>query len=260
VGPASDVLLIGGTTFDLVAAGSRPPPLPPYELTSTLTQAEPARQGTISLRLLDVYPLTIRGQVVLHILPNGSGIDPSVQYASGSRAVSFRIPANTTDAVFENESKQIGFQTGTLTGTLLFTPSFATEGDLEITPDSPAVLSVYIPAGPPELTGARVLDATTTSLTLVVNGFASNRSLSRLNIRVELAEGGTGEFTVDVSGITATWFGSPVAEPFGGAFSLTVPFTAPPASSRVRSIEVSVENELGRSNVATALVPAGVTR
>jgi transposase len=70
--------------------------------------------------------------------------DPSVQFSTGGRTVSFTIPANGTQAVFSNGATTIKLQTGSVAGGITITPSFATRTGYSLTPDSPASLSLSI--------------------------------------------------------------------------------------------------------------------
>jgi hypothetical protein len=253
VGPANTSLLLGAAVFEVAASGQRPPEVPSYDIISTLERGEPARQATVSLRLAQPYSLPLTGTLSIRVSPNGATIDPAVQFATGGRIVGFRIPANSDFAVFEDGTTTALFQTGTVTGTITFIPSFATLADTDLTPANARTLSLFIPPAPPVLSSTRLINATTTSLELVVNGYVANRQLNRLKIRLFGPDGSVErEGILDVDALSQAWFGSPQSEAYGGTFSLTIPFTSRPGAVRIARAEVSAENSLGASNTVVS--------
>ena len=58
---------------------------------------------------------------------------------------------------------------------------------------------------------------------------------------------GTTTFTVDVSSLLTPWFSSADGLTYGGAFSLTIPFTLTGSSSAIQSVSVTLTNSVGTS-------------
>jgi hypothetical protein len=255
VGTFTDVLLIGQSSFDVSGAGLKPPSLPDYELKSSISSITPAQQGSISLRLAEPYPLKLSGTIRLRISPNSVGVDPAAQFAVSGRTVNFRIAPNSTEAVFDDGSQAAQFQVGTVTSTLIFVPSFATVGEVDVTPDNPATLSLFLPPSPPSLLNARITDVTSTGFAVSVNGISSNKSLLSIDMTLVSADGGVARRSVDLKSFSQVWFGTALSDPYGGLFSVTVPFRVPVGGSRVQSITLTVRNELGDSNSLTVQNP-----
>ena len=251
----ADVLLIGQSSFDVSGPGLKPPKLPDYELTSTLSTVGPAQQGSISLRLTEPYPLRLSGTVRLRINPNGVGLDPAAQFAVSGRSVSFKIPANTTDAVFDDEGPSAHFQTGTVTSTLVFVPTFTTLADTDVTPENPKSLSLFLAPSIPTLLNARIIDLTTSGFSVSVNGISSTKSLVAMEMSLTSSSGGIAQRTIDLKSFSQIWFGTALSDPYGGFFSVTVPFSAPFGSGKVQSVTMTVRNELGQSNSVTVITP-----
>jgi len=186
--------------------------------------------------------------------------DPAVQFSAGGRSVPFNIPANTTEAVFPNGSREIRLQTGTVAGVITLTPLFATVNGFDLTPETPArtTLRLSVPRRAPSLVSVQLGGRTGDSLSLVVNGFSTMRSVTRAEVQftpkgdARVAET---RFAIDLDAISTAWFRTPNSEPFGGQFSLTIPFTfrassatAEPIINSLESVAITVTNATGTSN------------
>ena len=259
-GQFSDALLVGSNVIAVSAAGAAPPSLPPYEITTSLVSAEPARQASAGLRLREPYPLPLTGALTLRVSPHNTAVDPAVQFGSGGRVVPFRIAAGTTDAMFEDGTPSVAFQTGTLAGTLIFTAAFTGPGNIEMTSSAPATLSITVPTVAPVLLSARAADVSSNNVSFVVNGYDTDRSLRRFFVRLWLESGTETELVYDVSAQARLWFGTALSDGFGGLFSFTLPFVRSGPAVRIQSAVFVAESGAGRSNAVTANVPSEVIR
>jgi hypothetical protein len=243
VGAAEDSLRLGNQLYILSSVGRRPPDVPPYRITFTPEGPNAYEQPSVRLALQEPYPLALTGDLTLTITGNGAVIDPAVLFANGARSISFRIPANSTEAVFSDGSTSALLQTGTVAGAIALKPSFNTVNGFSVTPqDGPAATIAIAPAAP-RLLLLRIQDRTPTGFVAVVSGFVTSRTLDKLNVQL-----GAGQFTVDVSGAAGTWFRNPASQAYGSQFSLAFPVSGSSSAAAPASISVSLTNEYGSSN------------
>ena len=215
-------LRVNNSSFTLSGTGTPPASLPAYQFQGPTGSQQPAQQSSVGLTLASAYPMTLEGTLKLTFASAVFTDDPSIQFASGGRTVNFTIPANSTEALFNNGgAKAMPIQTGTTAGTILITPSFATESGFDVTPSSPDGLTLTIPRLAPQVTNASITSETTTGFTLTLNGYSTTRALKQLDIQITPKQGetfSTTHLTLDVSSGSSAWFQSATSQPFGGAF------------------------------------------
>jgi hypothetical protein len=270
LGFSTGTLQIDTTTFSLTGSGTQPPALPAYTIGGVTGEVAPRSQPRVSLTLAAPYPVAISGTLTLTV--SGSlPADPAVQFASGGRTVAFLIPANSTGAVFGTSGTQIGFQSGTVAGTIVLTPSFATQaGAIDLTPATPSVLQITIAPAVPKLigislggqTGTSVGGQTTTTVSIAVTGYTTSRSLTNWIVKFTPAAGfdmPKTQFTINIQQVASPWFLGTASQTFGGQFIVTVPFsfqgtvgTGESLLSGISAVSVTVDNELGTSNSVQA--------
>lgn len=257
-GLSTATLVINDQQFTLGGFGNPPPALPGYQFTGASGAQAPLTQAGVGLSLASPYPLALTGKLTLAVDTGNLPADPSVQFSSGGQTVAFTIPQGATQAVFPTGGNQIGLQTGSVAGTITITPSFALAGGLDITPASPATLSLSIPSSPVYLTSALVSQTTATSLTLQVFGYATTRDLSSMTFQFTPQPSTslpTSSFTVNIAANAQVWFTSAQSDSFGGQFSVSMPFTLsngqtnPTTSlvSQLQSISITASNSVGTS-------------
>jgi len=266
VGFANTTLIIDNTNITLTGSGTAPPALPSYTLSGPTGTVAPLTQPSVGLKLAVPYPVALTGTLTLAPAAANLPSDPAVQFATGGRTIAFRIPANTTDAVFGAQGTQVGLQTGTVAGTMTLTPSFSTQaGNVDLTPATPITSQFTVGVAAPTLVSVQVQNATTTGFTLQVTGFTTTRSLTALNIQFTVASGfkmPTTQFNVDLKSIAAAWFQSTASQAFGGQFRITIPFTFQVPANQfvagetilngISSISVTTANESGTSTALQA--------
>lgn len=262
---ATASLRVNNDAFPLGGISTNPQPLPSYTIDGP-TSIQPFQQPAIGLTLASPYGMDVTGTLTLTMESDSGAGDPSVQFSSGGRVVSFSIPAGATKAVFPNGSNQIKFQTGSVSGTIVFTPTFRTEGGLNLTPDNPWTLRSTLPSAAPQLAGAGVDNRTTTGFTLSLVGSTTTRSLTKAKFSFKGKPGFNfteTEFEMDLTAASLLWFNSPDSVQYGGQFVMQVPFnfsssdTSSGAQSPIQAIEsvtVTLSNALGASNQLTAVV------
>lgn len=247
-------LVINDQQFTLSGFGNAPPALPGYQFTGASGAQAPLTQAAVGLTLASAYPLPLTGKLTVAENTGTLPADPSVQFSSGGQTVAFTIPQGATQAVFQAGGNQIGLQTGSVAGTIIVTPSFTLAGGLDITPASPATLSLSVPSGPVQLTNALVSAETATSVTLQVSGYATTRDLSSMSFQFTTSSGST-TVPVPIGSYAQQWFSNPQSNNFGGQFTVSVPFTLgngqtnPTTSlvSQLKSVSVTATNSAGTS-------------
>jgi hypothetical protein len=263
-GSLSATLLVNSTTFTLSGSGMQPAPLSTYHFQGPSANGQPAQQAAVGLTLDTPYPSDVTGTLTLTFASGAFADDSSIQFATGGRTVNFTIPANATQALFPGNTTAVGLQTGTTTGTIVITPSFATQGSFNLTPSSPALLSLTIPRSAPQLLNAAVSNATLSSFTLTVSGFSTTCDLGRLDIQITPKQGqnfSTTHLPIDVTSASSAWFAGAASQGFGGSFLLAISFNLSNGSTSddlvhlLQSLTVTATNAVGGSNTVSVPVP-----
>lgn len=252
-GANTDVLSVGTALFNLFGSAAALPDLPPYQFEGPSGIVAPMTQPSVGLRLQTAYPVTLRGTLTMTVDSNSFGADPAVQFSTGGRVVTFTIPAGQTQAIFANGSTRIRLQTGTAAGRILLTPSFLTESGIDRTPPSAMPLELTVPEQVPVVLAAR-MEASLTSLNVVVTGYTTTRSLAEMEVTIKRKNGRADTFRFDISRAASLWFGSSGSLSYGGLFTATAPFLITgSADDRTKLLEelqgvtVKVSNSLGNS-------------
>jgi hypothetical protein len=263
VGSNQATLQIDTQSFTLSGTGTAPPALPTYQFTGPSGAQQPLQQPAVGLTLAQAYPLPLTGTLTLVQNPNGFSADPSVQFETGGAVAQFTIPANSLQAVFSNGSTSVKLQTGSVAGTILITPSFATSG-ISVTPTNPTTLQLTIPAAAPQLTLVLVSGNTPTGFTLQITGVVTSEALTAVNLTFTPAPKynlAASTLSLPISSLATSWFSSGQSTASGGQFTLTVPFTLTSTDSglaspidAIQSVSVTVSNTLGTSNSVTAQI------
>lgn len=256
-------LRVNNSTFILSGTGTQPASLPAYQFQGPSGTMPAAQQSSVGLTLAAPYPLALQGTLKVTFVSAVFSDDPSIQFATGGRTVSFTIPANSTQALF-NSATSVPIQTGTTAGTILVTPSFATQSGFDLTPSPPSALTLTIPRSVAQLSSASVTSETLTSFTLVLTGYSTTRALRQLDIQITPKQGNTfstTHLTLDVSAASAAWFQSTTSQSFGGAFSVAFPFVLSNGSTtddlvhRLQSLSITATNDVGASSSLSVPIP-----
>ena len=263
LGAQTATLRVDNATFTLTASGTNPTALPEYRLEGPTGVQQPRQQPTVRLMLASPYTLPLNGTLTLTFASEVFADDPAVQFAAGGRTIAFRIPAGTTQAVFPDGSNQARLQTGTVAGTITLIPSFVTEGGINLTPQNPAVVRLSVAQAAPVVLNASITTRTATGFTLLVSGYATSRSVTRMNISFTARSGevlDTSSLTLNVESAFLAWFQSSQSVPFGSLFSISVPLTLTgdirgenlSLSDTITAVAVTLTNAAGTSNSVTA--------
>jgi hypothetical protein len=251
-------LVVDDQQFVLSGFGNAPQALPSYQFTGASGAQTPLSQVAVGLTLSSAYSLPISGKLVISVNSGNLPSDPSVQFLTGGTTVDFTIPQGSTQAVFSTGS-QISLQTGTVEGTITLTPSFAIPSGLDITPASPATVSLTVPAAAVVLLDALVTQESSTSITLEVTGYTTTRTLTAMQFQFTAAASANltnGTVPVNIQPVAEAWFDSTQSDSFGGQFSISVPFNFTTTASLpsgatlislLQSVSITAANEVGTS-------------
>ena len=216
-------------------------------------------QATMSVRVATSFPHDVTGTATLTFVSTAviPVDDPAIQFASGGRAVTFTIPANTTLARFASASDatSIGFQTGTVAGSLIFAGTFKA-GSIQ------GVFAPPIGGSAPSIAHqAPVIKSIETSteggFAATILLFSTPREVTelslRFNARVKLscgtsagctASGNT--ITFDVTALFAAWYAKDTT--YGSLNQLRLPLNID-GGKVTGTVDVVFRNKQGLSNV-----------
>jgi hypothetical protein len=257
VGTATATLNVDTQSFTLSASGTAPAALPAYSFDGP-TGAQPARgQPAIGLRLASPYSLPLTGTLKLAFNSEVFSDDPAVQFATGGRTINFTIPADGTQAVFPNNETQVRIQTGTVAGAIAITPSFATQGGIDLTPNNPPLMTLSVAQAAPVILGAIVSSRSAGGFTLQVTGYSTARSVTQMDFQFTPVAGesvATTKLSLNVEAAFIAWYQSSQSQQFGSLFTATIPFTAQgdvknvgTATETIQSLSLTLTNHIGVS-------------
>jgi hypothetical protein len=223
-------------------------PNPTLSISGVPANAVSAQQIPFDVVLSAALARTVAGQVALTFQPSGAASrdDPAVQFASGSRSISFTIPAGSTHATFS--SSPAAFQTGTVAGTIKLSLTSDLSGGT-------ATASTVVAAAAPVISSATVV-TNSAGFQVQLAGFSNSRDLAGVSFHFTAKSGQilqTSDLTVNLASLASQWYGGSSSTPFGGQFLLVVPFTVQQgAASALASVSVQLQNSQAASQTATA--------
>lgn len=263
-GTLTATLAVNSSTFTLSGTGTQPALLPAFQFQGPSGTQQPGQQPAVGLTLSSPFALALKGTLTLTFVSSVFTDDPAIQFANGGRTITFTIPANTTQALFNGTATSVPIQTGTTAGTLVITPTFAMQNGFDMTPASPTILSLTVQRSAPQLLNASVTSETTSSFTVLLNGYSTSRNLRQLDIQVTPQQGSTfstSHLTLDVSTSASAWFQSATSQPFGGTFSIAIPFVLQNGNSTqdlvhlIQSLSITATNDVGTSSAMPVPIP-----
>jgi hypothetical protein len=253
IGLATAVLGFDNIVINLRGFGTAPPPLPAYSFAGAGDTVAPLSQPSISLTLAAPYASDITGTLTLTFTSGSFADDPAIQFANGGRTVSFKIPANTTAAIFGAGATTVQFQTGTVAGVITLIPAFSTS-QVSLTPASPTTKTLTIVGSPPTILNLQIGTRTANSFELLITGWSTIRSVTQINLQFTPASAGklqTTSLSINVEGAFAAWYQSAASIASGSQFTASVTILATGSLSALQSVAVTAANSLGSSNSAT---------
>jgi hypothetical protein len=224
------------------------PPIAALTITALPATIKPAQVTAIAMTLATPHPSLLTGTLTLAFVSSADvpSDDPATQFSTGSRSVSFTIPAGQTAATF---ASPVMLLTGTVAGTLTLTANF------DNGPSNVPVATTQITAIPPQFTNVTAV-RTAVGIDVQITGYAPARRVTSAQFSFVVKNGSstqTEPFSEDVTTAFATWFQSATSTPFGSAFSFVQSFNVSGNTSAIQSVTVMLQNAQG--STTSAVVP-----
>ena len=256
---ASTPAIITADLSILINAATTPP-----AVTVTVTGATSAISGKqlpVTASAATATTLALNGALTLTFTSGVTNAtdDPAIQFVqqntvTGSRQVTFTIPAGQTQAVFTNGATVVA--TGTVAGTItLTTTSLSDSNGNAVTP--PAPVTIVIGPTAPMITKVTAASGAGT-LTVAVTGFSPTREIKSMAFHFVPTTGTTlaqADVTVDVSSQFATYYSGAASKAFGSQFTVTVPFTFAASGIPVVAVTADMTNSIGTSARSSPVNP-----
>lgn len=239
--------------YGIIVTANPPPPVPSLTFANVSPKMDPLLQPALGFTLAAPYPHELEGLVTISFASKGLGDDPSVQFISGARFLPFKIPANSTRAVFGTDALAAPFQTGSIAGVITLTATLSM-GAYNITGDAPLTYTIEIAPAAPVVYSVELMSQSTTSVSLIIKGYATSRSVQQLSLELAPNVGAilqTTALKADVEKAFETWFKTSSGQSFGSQFALTLQLSVTGSVSAIKSVTVSATNAQGSSSPTT---------
>lgn len=261
-GASTATLKVDNSSFTLNGFGEAPAPLPTLRFTGASGAQEALQQPAIGLAIASAYRLPLTGTLTLAFNSDVFANDPSVQFATGGRTLTFTIPAGQTAAVFPNGATTMRIQTGSIAGTITVAATIATDTGFNLTPTAPPSVNLTVAAAAPRILSAIVSAKTASSITLLVSGYTTARSVTQIDLAITGVSGenlATSRLSLPAESAFLGWFQGAGSAQFGSLFTVTIPLTLAgdvntsglSLSDTIQSIGVTLANRIGTSAATT---------
>jgi hypothetical protein len=231
-------LVVDGTrTIQLTGTGVEPQmPRPRLVLETPVLRS--GQQGRISVRLESVSRAIGKGELRMQVLPAAAGSvenDRAAQFLTGGRSVAFDVNEGSDAGRFASTGDAtITFQTGTTSGTIVFTLQAGGFSDQ---------LSVVIDPEPVRIDSTSV-KRTGSTIDVDIAGFDNARTAGAITFTFYTASGQAIPVTADATNDFKSWWANST---LGGIFSHRAAFPVTGDATQIRSVEVEFVNSAGRS-------------
>jgi hypothetical protein len=220
--------------------------LPVFSAPGLPTTLSTRQTANVALSLATPFPSALTGTLKLTFtsIAEVPADDPMTQFSTGTRLVTFSIPANTTAAVF---TPNIMLLTGTVAGTVKLTAT------IDSGPADLPVASVDIPAVAPQITNITATRGAG-GLDVQITGFAPSRRVSTVQFSFDVKVGNTTNsvpLSRSVDADFGTWYTNPASVSFGSAFSFVQSFTIQGDATAITGVTVKLTNAQGSTTSAT---------
>jgi hypothetical protein len=134
------------------------------------TTVGPAQQVPLTVSVPNAYSVDLTGTLTLTFASAVGGDDPSIQFSTVGRTVTFTIPNGTTTAVYP-QNQQLLVSTGTVAGTITIKATLQAAGS-DITPSGLTPITATVPKQVPVITSL-TLKQTTGGVVVAITGYAA---------------------------------------------------------------------------------------
>jgi hypothetical protein len=235
--------------YGLIVTATAPPPAPSLTFTNVSPTMAPLLQPALGLTLAGPYPHDLEGILTISFASKGLGDDPNIQFVAGARFVPFKIPANSTAAVFGGGAQAAPFQTGSIAGVITLSVTLSV-GSYNLTADAPREYAIAIPAAAPVIYSVELLGQSATAVNLLIKGYSTSRSVQQVSLELAPNVGAilqTTSLRANVESAFNTWFKSSGGQSFGSQFALTLQLNVTGSVSAIKSVTVTATNDEGSS-------------
>jgi hypothetical protein len=218
--------------------------LPQLSITGLPATVPAAQQLNVGVTASAAYPIDITGQLTLNVAadPTIGVTDPNVQFASGGTAISFRIPANSTQAVF---AQTAAFQTGTVAGTIALSATSAAGGVTQA--GNAAQASGVVNRAAPVIVGTPSVVRTSGGIQVTLTAYSTTREVTGATFTFQGPGAPSAPISVPLTTLLSGWFSSPTSLNFGSQFQLVQPFSISGSTSQITGITITLTNSVGNS-------------
>jgi hypothetical protein len=235
-------------SFSIVVTGVQPTPT----FTVDFTTSQPAPGSPItSASVTSSAAFTGTLTVALNPIPSGFPSDNNGDagfgkgFGSKPDSVTLAVPSGTTTVSFPTPLDP-GTVAGTVTATLSVQGQSATSSaTVTVEPQAPII----------EANSVQIIDVTSTGFSVELVATSTTLDLKTANFTFTPASGaqisGNSTFTADVSSLLPAWFATASNYQYGGAFSLSIPFTISGPASAIGSVSVTLTNSVGTSSAVS---------
>jgi streptogramin lyase len=217
------------------------------------TQAPAANITNLSLQLNQAAGVPVSGTLALSFAPyagdmglpaSGNYMDPALQFVDNNgnklgSTYNITIPASATSVPLPNIDP--GTVAGGITATLTMGTLSEASSTITVQPLVPQI----------EEGSVQITNVTANSFDVELVANSTTRDLQYVTFSFTAAAGskivGDTTFTFAVSSLLSSWFSSQEGLEYGGAFSLTVPFTLSGSANAIQSVSVTLINTVGTS-------------
>ena len=113
------------------------PELPVVRFSRSGGTVSATEEVPLGLSLAQPYPVELTGSLALEFVPEDFESDPTVQWSTGGRQVTFTIPAGSTAALFGQDSPTVNFRAGAVLGEIVVTAQIVADSwNIDLTPDT----------------------------------------------------------------------------------------------------------------------------
>jgi hypothetical protein len=224
-----------------------PAAIPAVTITGLDGPVQPAQQLPIAMSLSAGFPLDITGQLTATFTPNPSVgvLDPTVQFGGGT-SITFRIPANTTQAIFGQLST---LQTGSLAGTISLDAVFQAGGAAS-NAASPAHASGTVQLLPPVIVGTPTATVAAGSIQVSWTALSTTRQVTSATYQFSFTAASNQapiQITVPIDALISAWYATPASLGFGSLFEFTQTFSVNGDASQLAGVNITLTSNQGTS-------------
>jgi Asp/Glu/hydantoin racemase len=236
-------------SFALTNTAATQPVTPTFTLTGVPTTQTPGTNITnATITLTPASSTALAGTLSVTLsstdtgFPAGNPADAGFGTGFGGKptTANISVPAGATSVPFPTLDP--GTVAGTLTATFTVAGQTPTASTVTIEPLAPII----------EAGSVQIVDVTSTGFNVEVVATSTTLDLKTATFTFAAASGsqisGTSSFTADVSKLLPTWFSTASNFQYGGAFSLSIPFTISGPASAIGSVSVTLTNSVGTSS------------